>query len=367
MIGSQAMMSSTRHDPLGAPGGHSTIRAALALIVVTLLIAIASASGQTAASEDPETTFKSIVDLLDRAGAAGDNDEQIKLLEQVIVGAQAMKEWPRTMPREVWLGLIRHSLGKHYMTRTTGEPADNIDRAIALFETVQQVVDLRRDRRTWIENHDELGRAYMRRVRGDRQENLKKASEALDPVASVLDRKRRPEAWAAVMSNLGYVYSQLELGDREHNIDMAMADLAAADTVFTKEKYPDAWAVNQSNLSEALSDRTTGGRVNNLQMAIAANAAAETIFVRGTDRRWALSELARGKALLALAEQQGDTAEATRTVLSGIAALEAARERIRREEYQREWAILRFALASAYRKHVTDSASDAHRAIENYQ
>jgi hypothetical protein len=254
------------------------------------------------------------------------------------------------------------------MMRTIGEPAENIDRAIALFETVQQSVDRRRDQRTWIENHDQLGRAYIGRIHGDRQKNLRKASAALEPLVSALDRTRTPEAWAAVMGRLGYVYSQLELGDREHNIDMALADFAAVDTVFTREKYADAWAINQSNLSEALSDRKTGGRVKNLEMAIAANKAAEAIFVRGTDPRWALNELARGRALLALAEQQGDTAEANRTILSGIAALEAARELIRREEYQGEWATLRYILASAYRKHVTDSESEAdHRAIENYE
>jgi CHAT domain-containing protein len=337
------------------------------MLLLTLLIVIAPASGQVPTSEDSEAMFKSMVDLLNRAGASHDNDEQIALLEQVIARALAMKDWSAGMPREAWLGLVRHSLGKHYMMRTTGEPADNVDRAIALFETVQQAVDRRHDMRTWVENRDWLGRAYMRRIHGDRQENLKKASEALEPLVSALDRKQTPEAWAAVMSNLGYVYSQLDLGDRQHNVDMAIADLEAAGAVFTRERYPDAWAVNQSNLSEALSDRATGGRVKNLQMAIAANEAAETIFVRGTDPRWTLNELARGKALLALADQQKDAAEATRTILSAIAALEAARELLRREDNPREWATLRFLLANAYRKHVTDSASDAdRRAIENY-
>ncbi|MGJ5199632.1 CHAT domain-containing protein [Bradyrhizobium sp. HKCCYLRH1030] len=335
---------------------------------MALLIAVAPAMGQAQLNGDPETSFKSVVALLQQAGATRDNDEQIRLLEEVIARVVAMKEWPRAMPREVWLGLIRHSLGKHYMVRTTGEPADNVDHAIALFEAVQDVLDIKRDPRTWVENHVQLGQAYIRRLNGDRQQNLKKASDALEPLRSVLDRTRTPELWASVMSNLGYVYSRLVLGGGEHNIDRAIADIAAADTVFTKENYPEAWAVNQSTLGEALSHRTTGSRVDNLQKAIAANEAAESVFDRSTDPRWALNEFARGTALLALSEQQRDAAEANRTFLNGIAALEAARELIPREDYQSDWVTLRFVLAGAYRKRTSGSPADAdRRAITNYE
>jgi CHAT domain-containing protein/tetratricopeptide (TPR) repeat protein len=345
----------------------------LLLLAAYIHVPIAPTHAQTT-SESAETMLKHIAELLSQVEAAHGVDEQIALLEQAIALASALPEWPRGMPREAWLGLIRHSLGKRYMSRANHDRAANIDRAIAAFEAVKQAIVPKQDLKTWIENQDALGRAYIQRIRGDRQENLKKASEAFEPLRAMLDRQNAPEAWAAVMSNLGYVYSQLDLGDREDSIELAIADLGAAGTVLTKDEYPNAWAVNQTNLSEAFTVRKTGVRAENLRKAIAAAEAAQTVFARGTDPRWTVNESARGKNLLALAELQGDAPEtrdeAAQNTLKAIAALETALKLTTREDNPRDWANLHFALAiaSAYGKNVAGAPENSERrATESYE
>jgi CHAT domain-containing protein/tetratricopeptide (TPR) repeat protein len=307
--------------------------------------------------------YRRLFEILEKVSVSSNVDDQIALLKEAITLGASIQEWSSDMPRETWLALLRHSLGKRYLDRSEGDRAADIERAIEAFEAAQNAFDLKRDTRTWVENYMALGRAYISRLRGDPQENLQKALEAFEPLLAVLDQQDASEAWAVLMSNLGYVYSQLKRDDRERNIDLAIMYLEAAGTVLTQQTNPNAWAGNQTNLGKAYAERRSGNIVDNLRKAIAAHEAALTVYTREVNlRRWAINQGNLGKSLLALVEAEGDVRmsrnDAAINIHRAIEALEAALDVTTRDTNPDEWAALQLSLGSAYSRNMLGKRED---------
>jgi hypothetical protein len=61
------------------------------------------------------------------------------------------------------------------------------------------------------------------RIRGERADNLERAIAAYETVLTVLTREAFPQDWALTQCNLGNAYSDLIRGERADNLERATA------------------------------------------------------------------------------------------------------------------------------------------------
>ncbi len=109
-------------------------------VLVSLLLACtlafsgafhASAQQAQVTNEQKAAEFS---ELLERWRQVQDFEQKITLGEQLLAAEAKLASWPEESPRAAVKADISFELGSAYLARAKGEHADNLERAITLFE-----------------------------------------------------------------------------------------------------------------------------------------------------------------------------------------------------------------------------------------
>ncbi|NEO88890.1 MAG: tetratricopeptide repeat protein [Moorea sp. SIO3G5] len=183
-----------------------------------------------------------------------------------------------------------------------GNKANNIEIAIAGYETMLTVISRESNPETWAAIQNNLGISYSDRINGDKADNVEKAIEAYQLALSVYTKSDFPEDWASTHYNLGIAYSDRINGDKADNIEKAIEAYQLALSVYTKSDFPEDWANTHYNLGNAYSKRILGNSAENLENAIASYQNASEFYTREAfPEDWADVQRNIGKLLV----QQG--------------------------------------------------------------
>lgn len=96
-----------------------------------------------------------------------------------------------------------------------------------------------------------LGYAYQYRRAGDPAENLECAIAAYENALTFYSRRTFPEDWAAAQLNLSNAYQLRTRGDRARHMEKAIKAARSAQSVYTGQAYPPLWAIAENNLAGA--------------------------------------------------------------------------------------------------------------------
>jgi tetratricopeptide (TPR) repeat protein len=166
------------------------------------------------------------------------------------------------------LAKIQNGLGIIYARSPQGNVADNLENAIACFQSVLKIYTHEDYPLDWANTQNNLATAYRQWLRGNRAENLEKAIEHYQAALRVRTETDFPEHWAQTQNSLGIAYRQRIRGNRAENLEKAIEHYQAALRVRTKTDVPQHWAQTQSCLGFAYLNRIRGNREENLEKAI---------------------------------------------------------------------------------------------------
>jgi predicted LPLAT superfamily acyltransferase len=166
--------------------------------------------------------------------------------------------------------MTQNNLGNAYGDRIRGERADNLEQAIAAYHNALQVYTrdafpqdwannlgtghpggAGRPKTTWAPAMPTQTIAWSR-IRGERADNLEQAIAAYQSALQVYTRDAFPQAWAITQNNLGNAYGDRIRGERADNLEQAIAAYHNALQVYTREAFPEDWAMTQGLLVSAL-------------------------------------------------------------------------------------------------------------------
>jgi tetratricopeptide (TPR) repeat protein len=112
-----------------------------------------------------------------------------------------------------------NNLATAYRHRQVGEPADNLDQAIELYQQALAV----HSPLTWPVTMTGLAAAFRDRIHGQPAENIDSAIATYEQVLVAIPRHQMPRAWAMVANHLAAAYGDRATGDRLDNIDAAIS------------------------------------------------------------------------------------------------------------------------------------------------
>ena len=119
-----------------------------------------------------------------------------------------------------------------------GNRADNIEQAIAAYQSALEVRTRQAFPEQWAMTQNNLGTAYRERIRGERAENLEQAIAAYQSALEVYTRQAFPQDWAMTQNNLGIAYRKRIRGERAENLEQAIAAYQSALEVYTRQAFP---------------------------------------------------------------------------------------------------------------------------------
>ncbi len=112
-----------------------------------------------------------------------------------------------------------NNLATAYRHRQIGNPADNLEQAIKLYQQALAV----RSPLTWPVTMTGLAAAYRDRIHGNPAENIDSAIATYEQVLAAMPQHQLPLAWATVANHLAAAYADRPTGDRLDNIDAAIS------------------------------------------------------------------------------------------------------------------------------------------------
>jgi len=264
---------------------------------------------------------------------------------------------------ELWAN-IQNNLGTVYSNRIRGEKAENLERAIACYYQGLEVTTREAFPEEWARTQNNLGTAYSDRIRGERAENLEMAIGSYFAALEVYTRNTFPENWATTENNLATAFSNRIRGERAENIERAIASYMATLEVYTRMDFPEQWAMTQNNLANAYSHRIRGDRADNIEYAIASYMATLEVYTRmDFPEQWAMTQ-----NNLANAYSHRITGNRAENIDRAIAHYQMVLEIYTRADFPETWATCQNNLATAYSNRIRgDRADNIEYAIASYQ
>ncbi|MEH2378226.1 MAG: CHAT domain-containing tetratricopeptide repeat protein [Nostoc sp.] len=266
----------------------------------------------------------------------GDQVENAELA--IKAGEAAMQVFTRDQSPEGW-GKIQNNLGIVYRDpcgrqshRTTGDKAENLEKAIACYQNALSIRTREDFPELWAQTQFNIGSAYRQRIRGDAAENVEIAIAANQSALQVYTKAAFPTNWAEVHMNLANAYLANASfhrihGDRSENLEKAIAANQSALQVLTKDEFPRQWAMTQMNLGNVFLEK------QQIEAAITSYRSALKIF---TPTAFPTECLKAGQMLGNTAFDISDWAEAIRGYSMAIEAVETSRiwaiSELRRQE-----------------------------------
>ena len=310
---------------------------------VGLLTALMIALGaiMPACAQQPESEF---AEHFARWQQVQDNEQRIALGEALLARAASLEPWPLAAGREHVRAELLFGVASAYVNRPTGVRADNIESAIAHFESALPAWTFERDPQNWATLRNNLGIAYWARIRGERADNQERAIAHFESALRVFTRTTAPQEWARLQNNLAVVYQSRIRGTAADNLEAAIAHTEAALSVFTREAAPMFWAMAQNNLGSIYRNRIGGTRPENHDRAIGHLLAALGIFTReSVPKEWASAHY--NLASIYLVRASGERADNQEQAISH---LDAALTVFTRSGFPMEWGRAQSALGNAY-------------------
>ncbi|MEG4802570.1 CHAT domain-containing protein [Microcoleus sp. ARI1-B5] len=229
------------------------------------------------ADQNPET-IELIVALIEKLSIHIKNfpiGSRANNIEIAITGYQIVLN--NRQPGSEMFAQTQNNLALAYSDRINGSPAENLERALKLYQAALTVRTLENFPEDWAMTQNNLAAAYSNRINGSRAENLERAIELYQAALTVRTLEDFPEDWAMTQNNLAVAYRNRINGSRAENLERAIECYEAALTVYTLEDFREDWAMTQNNLAAACIDRINGSRAENLERAIECYEAALTV------------------------------------------------------------------------------------------
>ncbi|MEW6495282.1 MAG: hypothetical protein AB1589_22615 [Cyanobacteriota bacterium] len=151
----------------------------------------------------------------------------------------------------------------NWLQNVATQLAAEIDYKLALAVLTREVFP-----EDWARTHRSLGVVYYDRTFGDPAENLEQALAYHENALQVYTREVFPEEWALTQDNLGNIYGKRMRGKHPENLEQALTCYKNALQIFTRKDFPETWATIQNKLSDTYWQRIWGNRAENLERAI---------------------------------------------------------------------------------------------------
>jgi CHAT domain-containing protein/tetratricopeptide (TPR) repeat protein len=292
-------------------------------------------------------------------GEPADNLERALAALLEALGVQELKD----DDARLW-AQIQHDLARIYFRRDRDDRADNLEKAIIACEAALEIRSGAAFPIDWARTQMNLALAYVDRIRGHTADNLERAIALYQEALRVCVHDLDPYVWAMLQDNLAYAYAKRIRGEHAENVERAIELHEAALSVFTREVFPRDWALAQNNLGISFSTRILGERANNIERAIAFHEAALSIFSREAfPSDWAMTQ--NDLAARYYERIRGEQAD---NIERAIALYEAALTVYTRETFPIDWAMTLNNLAAAYARRVRgERAENTERAIALYE
>lgn len=231
--------------------------------------------------------------------AALDHDAAIHYLERPLTAGI-----PLTSATAPLLAACQANLANTLLFRPNGDPSENVERAIGLYESEVLPFFEGTDRVKALIN---LGLAYSLRRADDPLKNEIIAFQYLQQAAGTVSDREEPILAAHALHNLGLLYRRRVGGDPVANLEHAIETYRAAVGLFEAGGYMFQAANSRAALATALAERTTGDATYNIRQAYSELRRAIDQLERGGRK----ADLAgahnnAGTMLLDLAERTGD-------------------------------------------------------------
>lgn len=258
------------------------------------------------------------------------------------------------------IGELSNIINKFYL----GKKANNIEIAIAGYETILTVFAQESNPKIFATLQNNLGNAYSDRINGNKADNLELAIEAYQLALSVYTKQDFPYDWANTQYNLGITYSQRIRGDKADNLELAIEAYQLALSVYTKEDFPEDWATTQNNLGSAYRDRINGDKADNFEKAIEAYQLALSVYTKPDfPENWAHTQDNLGYAY-----SQRIRGDKTDNLERALEAFQLALFVYTKQDFPEDWGIAHYNLGNAYSKRILgNSAENLEKAIASYQ
>ncbi len=255
-------------------------------------------------------------------------------------------------------------LGEAYRNRIKGEKADNLEKAISCCENALQVCTRKVFSDKWAGTQNNLAAVYHKRIKGDKAENLENAITCYQNALQIHTHEAFPYEWARIQNNLGLAYVDRIKGEKADNLEKAIICYQNALQIRTREAFPEDWAMTQNNLGAAYSERIEGDRRENLENAITCyQLALQEWRQDNVPLDWAMTQVNLGAAYSERIE--GDRRE---NLEKAISCCELALQEWRQDNAPLDWARTQSSLASAYRERIAgDRRENLEKAISCYE
>jgi CHAT domain-containing protein/adenosine/AMP kinase len=245
-----------------------------------------------------------------------------------------------------------------------GDKANNMEIAIACYETIMQVFTHEAFPQDWASTQHNLGNAYRERIKGDKADNIESAILYCQAALQILTRQAFPQQWAMTQISLGAAYIERIKENTSKNIESAISYFQAALQVLTRQALPQQWAMAQINLANAYNKRIEEDKAENIENVISYFQAALQVLTRlSSPQEWAMTKMNLGAAYVnRIKEDKADNIE------NAIKAFQAALEIITPQTFPQEWAMTQISLGAAYWDRINGDKSDnIENAIKAYQ
>ncbi|MEC4816183.1 MAG: tetratricopeptide repeat protein [Scytonema sp. PMC 1069.18] len=256
------------------------------------------------------------------------------------------------------------NLGNVYRERIKGDKADNIESAISYFQAALQVLTRQALPQQWAITQISLGAAYSERIKENTSENIESAISYFQAALQILTRQVFPQQWAIAQINLANAYNKRIEEDKAENIENAISYFQAALQVLTRLSSPQEWAMTQMNLGDTYWYRINGDKSDNIENAIKAyQAALKIITLQAFPQEWAKTQMNLGYAYYD--RINGDKYD---NIENARKSFQAALKVLTREAFPQEWANIQNKLGDAYWRRIKgDKAQNIEDAIRAFQ
>jgi tetratricopeptide (TPR) repeat protein len=185
-----------------------------------------------------------------RGDSTANREQAIDILSALLARPQHLQPIDR--------GRALHLLAALHVERTRGRRAENLERAIALYQQALEIHTRDDLPQRWVETTQNLATAYAERLEGDPASNLERAIALYRQVLDQVDRQQAPEDWAVAASNLATACSDRLEGDRKQSLQEAVA-LYRQVLEVRREMDPRGQALTQMNLGNTFARLELGG------------------------------------------------------------------------------------------------------------
>jgi CHAT domain-containing protein len=276
----------------------------------------------------------------------------------------ALQEIATNDDSELWSRVIQHSLANAYLDRIKGDRAENLEKAIKIYESALEVYTKKNSPTDWAVTQNGRASAYSERIKEDKAENLEKAIEGYQSALEIYTKENFPTNWANTQNNLANAYSERIKEDKVENLEKAIEGYQSALEIYTKENFPTDWANTQNNLANAYKNRIKEDKAENLERAIMGYQSALEIHTKENfPIQWATIQ--NNLAIEYSERTKEDRAENLEKAIEGY---QSALEIRTKEDFPIQWANTQNNLANAYKNRIKgDRAKNLENAITSYE